>query len=72
MADQQFTGGRNLNDCRGMGRARTLLIAMADFRRRKRGQRSPSPPPVQWGRAGAPALIWGMVENYPGTNPGVQ
>ena len=57
---QQSTGGRNLNDFRGMGRARTLLIAMVDFRRRERGQRSPSPPPVQWGRAGAPAFNLGI------------
>ena len=68
MADQQ--AGRDLDNFRGMGRARSLLIAIANFRRRERGQRSPSlPPMVQWGRAGASGLIRRMVENCPGTNP---
>ena len=51
-----------------MGRARVLIGAMEYFRRRERGQRSPSPPPmVQRGRAGAPGMIRRMVERHPGT-----
>ena len=42
----------------GMGRARVLIEAIKDLRRRERGWRSPCPPPmVQRGRAGAPGMI---------------
>ena len=70
MADQQSTGGRNLNDFRGMGRARNLLEVVEHFRGRERGQRPPSPPPGQRGRAVAPALLHHLVENHPGDKPG--
>ena len=52
---------------RGMGRARFLVQAIEDFRRRERGQRSPSPSTmVQRDRTGAPGVIRRMVERHLG------
>ena len=67
MAD---SGDSNLHSFRGMGRARVLVEVTEYFCRRERGQRPPSLPPGQRGRAGAQALIRRLVENHPGTNPG--
>ena len=51
MAD---AGDGNIKNFRGMGRARTLLMAINDFRERERGQRPP-PNLCQRGRPGAPS-----------------
>ena len=60
MADR---GSQDINSSGGVGRARVLIEAIEDFRRRVRGQRSPSPPPmVQRDRAGAKGKIRWMVE----------
>ena len=60
-------GSQDIYSSGGMGRERVLTEAIEDFRRRERGQRSPSPPPmVQRGRAGAPGMIRRIVERCPG------
>ena len=53
---------------RGMGRARVLMEAIEDFRRRERDQRSPSPLPMALrGRAGTSGMVRHIVEGCPGT-----
>ena len=61
MADR---GRGNISNFKGMGRARVLLQAIEDFRRRReRGQGPPSPTTMaKRGRAGAPGVIRRLFE----------